>query len=137
MCKYKSNEINKYLKKNNIINTIFSNYINIWKVHYYTLPKILYFELIFRINITFLYRDRVFSFGDRVFTEFFPISSSLKLFFIPKMNVFNFLFKTEKLILKLNLIQSEVSILSQNLKYLFNEKIVFSFIDLKFYFFNE
>ena len=42
------------------------------KLHYYTLPKILYFDSILLINITFLYRNRIYFFGDRVFTENFP-----------------------------------------------------------------
>ena len=41
-------------KKNNIIDTIFSNYINIWKIHYYTLSKILNFDSTFLINVTFI-----------------------------------------------------------------------------------
>ena len=71
------------------MNTILSNYINIWKVHFYTLPKIFYFDLIFLINIVFLFinhiysfENRIYSFGDRVFTEFPPINSFQKIILI-------------------------------------------------------
>ena len=50
MNKYKSN---KQIANNSIVNTNLSNYINIWKVYSHTLPKIFYFDLIFRINTAF------------------------------------------------------------------------------------
>ena len=72
MHKYKSN---KQIANNSIVNTILSNYINIWKVYYHSLPKIFYFDLIFRINTSFyIYINHVYFIGDLVFTEFFPIS---------------------------------------------------------------
>ena len=49
MCKHEVNKI--LIDKNNIINTIFSNHINIWKFHYKILPKIQYFDSILLINI--------------------------------------------------------------------------------------
>ena len=88
MNKYKSN---KQIANNSIVNTILSNYINIWKVYSHTLPKILYFDLIFRINIVLLYinciysiGDRIYFFGDRVFTEFFSYHPFPKLLIIRK-----------------------------------------------------
>ena len=38
------NQIILKITKNNIINTILSNYINIWKMNHHTLPKILNFD---------------------------------------------------------------------------------------------
>ena len=46
-------------------------------MYYHTLPKIFYFDLIFRINIAFLYMNRIYSIGNRIYSfgdryEIFP-----------------------------------------------------------------
>ena len=52
------NQIILKIAKNNIINTIFYYYINIWKVHYYTLPKILNFDSKFLLNKNHLLKPK-------------------------------------------------------------------------------